>query len=91
MRNIRCIASSLKFFWNGVWKQFLVWNGRFLVWNGRKLPVWNIEKSSSIPYHALLVRRPDFSSLGDGCVTGISLQLLLLSETFEMIGKNIFD
>ena len=23
-------------------------------WNGRKLPVWNIEKSSSIPYHALL-------------------------------------
>ena len=22
-------------------------------WNGRKLPVWNMEKSSSIPYHAL--------------------------------------
>ena len=23
-------------------------------WNGRKLPVWNMEKSSSIPYHALV-------------------------------------
>ena len=22
-------------------------------WNGRKLPVWNMEKSYSIPYHAL--------------------------------------
>ena len=37
--------------WNGVWKKILVWNGRFLVWNGRKLPVWNMEKSSSIPFH----------------------------------------
>ena len=49
--------------WNGIWKKILVWNeiwnGRFLVWkwNGRKLPVWNMEKSSSIPYHALLVAR----------------------------------
>ena len=33
----------------------LVWNGRFLVWNGRKLSVQNMEKSSSIPYHALFV------------------------------------
>ena len=24
-------------------------------WNARKLPVWNIEKSSSVPYNALLV------------------------------------
>ena len=47
--------------WNGIWKKILVWNGiwdgRFLVWNGngmeRKLPVRNMEKSSSIPYHAL--------------------------------------
>ena len=23
-------------------------------WNERKLPVWNMEKSSSIPYHALI-------------------------------------
>ena len=29
--------------WNMDWK-----------WNGRNLPVWNMEKSSSIPYHALL-------------------------------------
>ena len=45
--------------WNGIWKKILVrngiWNGRFLVWNGRKFPVWNMEKSSSIPYHALSV------------------------------------
>ena len=40
--------------WNGIWNKILVWNGRFLAWNGRKLPVWNMEKSSSIPYHALL-------------------------------------
>ena len=32
------------------WKIFSVdWK-----WNGRKLPVWSVEKSSSIPYHALL-------------------------------------
>ena len=36
--------------WNGIWKKILVWNGRFLVWNGRKLSVWNMEKSSSIPF-----------------------------------------
>ena len=23
-------------------------------WNGRKLPVWNMEKSSSIPFHAVV-------------------------------------
>ena len=22
-------------------------------WNGRKLPVWNMEKSSSIPFHTM--------------------------------------
>ena len=42
--------------WNGIRKKILVWNGRFLVWkwNGRKLPIWNMEKSSSIPYHAMM-------------------------------------
>ena len=44
--------------WNGIWKKILVWNGiwngRFLVWNGRKMPAWNMEKSSSIPFHTLL-------------------------------------
>ena len=43
--------------WNGIRKKNLVWKGiwneRFLVWNGKKFPVWNVEKSSSIPYHAL--------------------------------------
>ena len=28
--------------WNMEWK-----------WNGRKLPVWNMEKSSSIPFHTM--------------------------------------
>ena len=27
-------------------------------WNGRKLPVWNMEKSSSIPYHAWFLYDP---------------------------------
>ena len=49
--------------WNGIWKKILVWNGRFLVWNGRKLPVLNMEKSSSIPYHALVAAPA--SSSGD--------------------------
>ena len=37
----------------------LLWNGRFLVismectWNRRKLPKWNMEKSSSIPFHTM--------------------------------------
>ena len=35
--------------WNMEWKIF----GMEWKWNGRKLPVWNMEKSSSIPYHAL--------------------------------------
>ena len=39
--------------WNGIWKKILVWNGRLLVWNGRKLPLWNMEKSSSIPFHTM--------------------------------------
>ena len=36
---------------NEIWKKILVWNG---IWNGRKLPARNTEKSSSIPYHALV-------------------------------------
>ena len=39
--------------WNMEENFSMEWNGRFLVWNGRKLPVWNTEKSSSIPYNAL--------------------------------------
>ena len=35
--------------WSMEWKIF----GMEWKWNGRKLPVWNMEKSSSIPYHAL--------------------------------------
>ena len=39
--------------WNMEWKIFgMEWKR-----NGRKLPVWNMEKSSSIPYHALDVLR----------------------------------
>ena len=38
--------------WNMDWKIF----GMEWKWNGRKLPVWNMEKSSSIPYHALTRR-----------------------------------
>ena len=34
------------------WKIF----GMEWKWNGRKLPIWNMEKSSSIPYHALITR-----------------------------------
>ena len=35
--------------WNMEWKTFsMEWK-----WNERKLPLWNMEKSSSIPYHAL--------------------------------------
>ena len=37
--------------WNMEWKIF----GMEWKWNGRKLPVRNMEKSSSIPYHALLL------------------------------------
>ena len=41
--------------WNRIWKKILEWNERFLVWNGigRKFPVWNMEKSSSIPFHTM--------------------------------------
>ena len=65
-QNIRFIASSLKFFWYGGMERNMEenfgidrnmeWNIFSIEWkwNARKLPVWNIEKSSSIPYHALL-------------------------------------
>ena len=47
-------ASGLNLPWYGSmeWKmeEILVWNG---IWNGRKLPVWNMEKSSSIPFHSM--------------------------------------
>ena len=43
--------------WNGMWEKNLVWkgkwNGKFLVWNGRNFAIWNIEKSSSIPFHSM--------------------------------------
>ena len=36
--------------WDMKWKIFsLEWK-----WNGRKFPVWNVEKSSSIPFHTML-------------------------------------
>ena len=35
--------------WNTEWKIFsMEWK-----WNGRKLSVWNMEKSSSIPFHTM--------------------------------------
>ena len=52
---IRCIASSLKFLWYGSMEWNMEWKifGMEWKWNGRKLSVWNMEKSSSIPHHAL--------------------------------------
>ena len=44
--------------WKKEWKIF----GMEWKWNSRKLPVWNMEKSSSIPYHALAV-----ATGGRGC------------------------
>ena len=35
--------------WNMEWKIF----GMEWKWNGRKLPVWNMEKSFSIPFHTM--------------------------------------
>ena len=47
--------------WNMEWKIFsMEWK-----WNGRKLPVWNMEKSSSIPFHTMpcqdLLRRSHYT------------------------------
>ena len=33
-------------------------------WNGRKLPVWNIEKSSYIPFHTMPWQQNAFSCFG---------------------------
>ena len=74
-KNLRCIASSLKFLWYGSmewnmeedfsmeWNMeenfSMEWNMEWKIfsmewkWNGRKLPAWNIEKSSSIPFHTM--------------------------------------
>ena len=39
--------------WNMEWKIF----SKEWIWNGRKLPVWNMEKSSSIPFHTMPCRQ----------------------------------
>ena len=40
--------------WNMEWKMFgMEWKR-----NGRKLPVWNMAKSSSIPFHTMPWARP---------------------------------
>ena len=61
VQNIDCIASSLKVFWYGYGS--MEWNGEenfsmewkifSMEWNGRTLPVWNMEKSSSIAFHTM--------------------------------------
>ena len=43
--------------WNMEWKIF----GMEWKWNGRKLPVWNMEKSSSIPFHTMPCLRSTIS------------------------------
>ena len=48
---------NFQYEWNREWKIFSMEWKIFSMewkWNGRKLPVWNMEKSSSIPFHALL-------------------------------------
>ena len=61
MQIMRRIASCLKVLWYGTmeWKMkenFSMESKIFSMewkWNGRKLPVWNMEKSSSIPFHIM--------------------------------------
>ena len=67
---LHCFQSKISLVWNGIWKKnfSMEWNreenfsmewkilGMEWKWNGRKLPVCNMEKSSSIPYHALIFR-----------------------------------
>ena len=65
VQNIRRITSSLKVLWYGsmAWNMeenfSMEWNMEWKIfsmqwkWNGRKFPVWNMEKSFSIPYHTL--------------------------------------
>ena len=44
--------------WNMAWKIFsMEWK-----WSGRKLPVWNMEKSSSIPFHTMPCGEEAFQS-----------------------------
>ena len=43
-------ASGLNLPWYGSIERKME---EILVWNGRKLPVWNMEKSSSIPFHSM--------------------------------------
>ena len=64
-QNIRCNVSSLKFLWYGSmeWNMeenfSMEWNMEWKIfgmewkWNGRKLVVWNMEKSSFIPFHTM--------------------------------------
>ena len=63
---LHCFQSKISLVWK--WKYGIVWNGNMeenfsmewkifgieWKWNGRKLPVWNMEKSSSIPFHTML-------------------------------------
>ena len=46
--------------WNMEWKIF----GMEWKWNGRNLPIWNMEKSSSIPFHTMPCRSGRDSTTG---------------------------
>ena len=48
-RNVSRLVQNMEniLVWNGIW------NGKFLVWNGRNFAVWNMEKSSAIPFHSM--------------------------------------
>ena len=39
--------------WNIEENFSMEWKIFGMEWNGRKLPVWNMEKSSSIPFHTM--------------------------------------
>ena len=55
----RNMEANFSMEWNMEWKIFrMEWK-----WNGRKLPVWNMEKTSSIPFHIMPCLEVTFYSL----------------------------
>ena len=62
------------------WKIF----GMEWKWNGRKLPVWNMEKSSSIPFHTMLCWWVTVT-YGSGCCTNCR------PTVFQTLSGRLYD
>ena len=73
--------------WNMEWKIF----GMEWKWNGRKLPVWNMKKSSSIPFHTMPWFQTTWAILRIKGCTLAKYQRLRHPVCYKVVSKTICE